>query len=313
MKLAPIILFTYKRIPIETIQSLLLNELSKYSDLYIYSDGYKCDAEKNEILEVRRFLRNITGFNTITIKESTKNKGLATSVIDGVTDILDKFEKVIVLEDDLIVSSDFLYFMNEALNVYKENHEIWSISGFGPHLPIDEKYKSDLYLYYRGSSWGWATWNNRWRTVDWDVKDFKELCKNKNKRREFERGGNDLFIMLKLQMLGKIDSWAIRWCFSQFVQNKYTIYPISSKVINNGLADAKAVHNNGRRFPKFHVTLSNRRLVFDEKVKFDEDILNHLKEIYNIDLYTRVGYFLRQYGLYGLVKIIMNFFIKFPI
>ena len=222
MKLAPVILFVYRRDVKKTIDSLLKNNLANQTDLFIYSDGAKNDKDLDDVIIVRDSIKEIYGFKSVTLINSDKNKGLANSIIDGVTKTINEYGRVIVLEDDLIVSKDFLQYMNEALNYYDKDPAIWSISGYGPKLPCLNQYRKDFYLSLRASSWGWAVWKDRWSSVDWLVKDFDKLQKDHKKRKMFNLGGNDMYRMLELQMLGKIDSWAIRWCFSQFSQNKYT-------------------------------------------------------------------------------------------
>lgn len=305
-KFAPVILFTYRRVPKDTIESLLKNGLAKESELFIYSDGYKSDVDKNDVLEVREYLQTIKNFKSITIIEARNNKGLANSIISGVTEVIDKYGKVIVLEDDLIVSNDFLEYMNDALKFYKDDNKIWSISGYGPKLPCLKDYDKDLYLSPRGSSWGWATWQDRWDSVDWAVKDFKKLKHNKQIRKEFEIGGNDMYKMLELQMLRKIDSWAIRWCFSQFIQDKYTVYPVKSKIVNNGFNDNKGTHNSGNS-SKWDVNASDINVNF-ENLEVKDSIIQCWKNYHNISWFTKIGYFLKKYGGYKMAKkIIGNF------
>src|SRR5699024_3409085 len=110
--------------------------------------------------------------------KASTNKGLANSVISGVTKVIDKFGKVIVIEDDLISSTDFLSYMNNALEFYEMNKSIWSISGYNIPIDIPSNYKHDVYLSYRGCSWGWATWKNRWNQTDWSVKDYDAFKSN---------------------------------------------------------------------------------------------------------------------------------------
>ncbi|MDX4037402.1 glycosyltransferase family protein [Aliarcobacter skirrowii] len=304
--LAPIVLFTYRRIPKETIESLLQNDLAKQSEIYIYSDGYKSEVDKNDVLEVREYLKTIEGFKSTQTIEAPHNKGLANSIIGGVTEIINKYHKVIVLEDDLIVSSDFLEYMNEALEFYKNDEKIWSISGYGPKLPCLENYDKDLYLSPRGSSWGWATWKDRWGSVDWDVKDFEKLKRDKQMRKEFELGGDDMYKMLELQMLGKIDSWAIRWCFFQFLQNKHTVYPKFSKIINDGFGDSKGTHNSGDN-TKWQTLLNHKTIKF-EPLQIDDKIIQCYKRYHDLSLYTKTGYVLKKYGGYKMVKKIIGKF-----
>ena len=211
---APVIIFCYRRKIDKLINSLLKNKEAKETELFIFSDGFKSDIDKKDVINVRESLKKISGFKLIHIIESGRNKGLANSIIEGTTKVIDKVGKTIVLEDDLIVSPHFLNFMNKSLNLYQNKKNIWSISGYSPVIPKLDKYKNEVYLSLRSSSWGWATWVDRWKKVDWSIDDFKVLKKNKEKIKSFEQGGNDLFKMLELQYLGKIDSWAIRWCLS---------------------------------------------------------------------------------------------------
>jgi len=303
----PIILFTYRRIPEKTIKSLQSNKISRDSELFIFSDGYKNEIDKKDVLEVRKYLKTIKGFKNITIIEREQNWGLAKNIIKGVTEIINKYEKVIVLEDDLIVSNDFLEYMNGALEFYKDEKKIWSISGYTPPLKCLENYDRDVYISVRANSWGWATWKDRWKTIDWDIKDWKEFKKDKKGIKRFNLGGNDMFKMLELQMLGKIDSWAIRWCYNQFKQYKYTVYPKCSKIINIGF-DNVGTHNS-TGFEKWNSNLCNNKLKI-ENIELNEEILKDFKKFYDLSLKTRIGYFLRKYGGYNFVKKLGSKFLK---
>jgi len=302
--ISPIIIFTYRRVPKETINSLLKNRLACDSELFIYSDGYKSDIDKSDVLEVRNYLRSISGFKSINIIEAPQNKGLANSIIGGVTEVIHNYDKVIVLEDDLIVSSDFLDYMNEALDYYKDDQKIWSIAGYSPKLPCLENYDKDLYLSPRASSWGWATWKDRWDSVDWKVKDFEKLKHDQEMRKRFELGGDDMYKMLELQILAKIDSWAIRWCFSQFLYNKYTVYPTKSKIVNDGFNDNKGTHNNGNSI-KWDVQSCDTKVRF-EKLEIDESIVKCWKNYHNLSLFTKIGYTLKKYGGYKIIKDVLK-------
>lgn len=300
MNLFPIVLFTYRRVPKRTIESLLKNDLASQSELFIYSDGYKNEIDEQDVLEVRQYLKSISGFKNITIFESNKNKGLANSIINGVTEIINKYERVIVLEDDLIVSNDFLDYMDDALEFYKDDNNIWSIGGYAPPLKSFDHYRHDVYVTVRATSWGWATWKNRWDTVDWEAKEFIVLQNNRYARKKFELGGDDMYKMLDLQMSGKIDSWAIRWCFSQFLQNKYTIYPNISKIYNSGFDDVLATHNIGSG-ERWNVELNHNHVKF-EYIEPDNIISKAFKEHYDLKWKTKVGYFLKKYGGYKKIK-----------
>jgi hypothetical protein len=300
IKLAPIIIFTYRRKIDRLIETLLANKLSKRSELYIFSDGNKNEKDFEDVQDVRTYLQTIKGFKNINIIESSINKGLANSIIDGVSKVMDKYTKVIVLEDDLIVSSDFLEYMNDALNFYENDNKIWSISAYAPKLQCLDTLKDDIYLSPRASSWGWATWKDRWEIIDWEVNDFVTLKVDKSLKHKFNLGGNDMYKMLELQMLGKIDSWAIRWCYSQFRYNRYTIYPKKSKIINDGFNDNKGTHNSGKN-SKLTLELHNNSVQFKELHR-EAKIIECFKIFHDLSLKTKIGYFLKKYGGYGFAK-----------
>lgn len=302
--LVPIILFTYRRVPTRTIESLLNNHSAKESELFIFSDGYKNETDKKDVLEVRQYLKIVDGFKNITIYEAENNNGLAKSIINGVTEIIYKYDKVIVLEDDLIVSDDFLNYMNEALKFYKDDKKVWSISGYGPDMECLKSYNEDIYLSPRGSSWGWATWKDRWDSIDWDIQDWDDFKKDKKAIEKFNLGGNDMYKMLELQMLGKIDSWAIRWCYNQSIKNMYTIYPKKSKIINDGFSDDKGTHNSGS-YTKLVNKIDNSKITF-QQIDVNKTILKCFHRYHNLSIKTRIGYFLKKNGGYKLIKNIIN-------
>ena len=303
-KINPVIIFTYRRIIDKTIESLLKNKLASHTELFIFSDGYKDKKDKKDVIEVRKYISTIKGFKSLKIVESSQNNGLANSIINGVSNIINEYGNVIVLEDDLIVSDDFLEYMNDTLEFYKNNTQIWSISGYGPKLPCLKNYNKDLYLSTRGSSWGWATWKSRWDSVDWEVKDFIKIQSDTNMKRDFELGGNDMYKMLELQMLGKIDSWAIRWCFSQFIKQKYTIYPTKSKVINDGFNDNKGTHNSGTN-DKLSLELDNNKVKCIE-LNVEDEIIDCFSKFQSLSNKTKIGYILKKYGGYKLIKKIIK-------
>ena len=246
--LAPIVLFVYNRLDHTqgVIETLLKNTLAKESEFYIFSDAAKTENGVEKVNEVRKFIRDDswhTGFKKVSIIEAEKNKGLAKSIIGGVSEIIQKYGKVIVLEDDLKLSPYFLEYMNDALEYYREDEKIWSISGYSFPMKSLKKYSHDIFYSYRGCSWGWATWADRWETVDWQVKEYEQFINDPKWIEHFNRGGVDLTNMLKMQMDGKIDSWAIRWCFSQSNQDMYTVYPRISYLENAG-CDGSGIHSS---------------------------------------------------------------------
>ena len=247
---APAVVFAYRRVDKikRCLESLKNNHGYDRTEVYLFADGAKGERDSKDVDEVQNYLSNFSNEEnkhkkTIHLRLSSINKGLANSIIDGVTEVIKQYKKVIVIEDDLILSPFFLDYMNGALKYYESDECIWSISAYTPPIKLPKTYKKDLYLSYRASSWGWATWKDRWDSVDWEVNSFQMVSGNKEMQRMFNRGGNDLFPMLVKQMNGEIDSWAIRWCFSQSMQNKNTVYPVSTLIYNDG-ADGSGTHHS---------------------------------------------------------------------
>ncbi len=278
--LAPVVLFVYKRIDClkQTVMHLQNNLLAKESDLIIFSDSGKHECDKLKVQNVREYISTIKGFKTLTIYRADENKGLASSVIEGVSSVLEKYGKAIVLEDDIITSQDFLTFMNEGLNFYENNEKIWSITGYCPPIKIPKYYKEDIFLCLRPSSWGWATWKDRWLLNDWELNDYESLLRDRRKQRAFNKGGYDLYRMLNLQMRGKLDSWAIRWSYSQFCQAMYSVYPVQTRVEHIGEGeDATHVKKAGLRGHKLSQPIGFR---FKNDLMLDEKIAHTMQKLH---------------------------------
>lgn len=244
-------LFVYKRLETTkaTITALMSNHLASSSDLIVFSDGAKNAIDSESVESIRNYLKSLSGFNSISIRCSPVNKGLAASVIDGVTQIIEERGAVIVLEDDILAAPNFLDFMNQALDFYKNNASIFAISGFSYPMKSVDKSIHDALFSYRSYSWGWATWQSRWQTVDWDVKDFDEYRQDRHRIAKFRRGGSDLPPMLRKQRKGLIDSWMIRWVYTQSKLNQLDVFPKISKVQNLGFGNAATnTRYSGRRY-----------------------------------------------------------------
>lgn len=233
---APIIIFAFNRLDSlkATVASLLMNEEAGESDLFVYVDGarkYKL-GEQEKVQAVQEFVKSISGFKSIKYFFSEQNKGLGTSIIHGVSEVINQYDKAIVLEDDLIVSTNFLSFMNQGLDKYEKEEKVFSICGYTNKIKVPKNYPYDAYFCTRSSSWGWGTWKDRWETVDWELKDWDRYLKMAHAFNKW--GGSDCFRMLRSVKEGWGNSWAIRFCFSEFLQDKLSLFPIISKVKNDG-------------------------------------------------------------------------------
>lgn len=300
MSLAPIVLFVYNRPwhTQRTIEALQKNYLANKSELFIFSDGPKRDTDEVKVQEVREYIRTVTGFKTISIIEREKNFGLSKSIISGITDVIDRYGNAIILEDDLVSSPGLLNFFNDGLNFYQKNLEIFCITGYNfpaSVLKIPKGYPYEIYFNPRNGSWGWATWKDRWQKADWDVSDYPQFSKNKHLQKEFNYGGEDLSLMLKSQMEGKIDSWSIRWCYSMFKNKGYCIYPVHSFIDNIGF-DGTGVHSGRDRMNRRKNLVLNqeKKVHFPDKIKIDDRIMEQFR-----NAFRRKNLLIRfyQYGL----------------
>jgi hypothetical protein len=288
-KLAPIILFVYNRPEHtkRTVESLIKNFLVNNSKLFIYSDGPKSDKDLKNVQEVRNYIRTINGFDKIEIFEREKNLGLANSVISGVSEVIESYGKVIVLEDDMISSPYFLKFMNEVLNIFENEQRIFSVTGYTFPIKIPELYKFPIYLSPRSSSWGWGTWKNRWERADWRVKDFQYFINDKSQVESFNRGGDDLTRMLQNSISGKIDSWSVKWTFTHFLNNAYCVYPVKSRIRNIG-ADRSGVHTGKTKKFDAELELNDVELSEIRTLQPDQEILINFRKFFKKNLLNSV-------------------------
>ena len=238
---APIVLFVYNRPwhTQQTVNALLNNALAAESDLFIYSDASKTPETNDAVLLVREYIRSITGFKSVTIVERLKNLGLSNSIIDGVTELTEKFGQVIVLEDDMVTSPYFLDYMNKALELYANDDRVICIQGYV--FPTPQSLPETFFL--RGSDcWGWATWKRGWALFNCNGQYLLDELNRLKLSRQFNF--NDTYPytkMLEEQIKGNNDSWAVRWYASAFLASKLALYPGRSLVHNIG-NDSSGTH-----------------------------------------------------------------------
>ncbi|MGE5700150.1 MAG: glycosyltransferase family 2 protein [Deltaproteobacteria bacterium] len=235
---APIALFVYNR-PWHagrTVEALRRNEFAEESDLFVFSDGSKSSADRDAVASVREAARAFSGFRSLTLVERERNLGLAQSIITGVTELLGRRDRIIVLEDDMITSPHFLRFMNEALEFYKDDERVAGIHAYV--YSVGEKLADTFFL--RGADcWGWATWKRGWDLFEPDGRKLLGELRSRNLQREFDKNGAYPYTeMLEDQIDGKNDSWAVRWYASTFLRDRLCLHPGRSLVKNIGLDDS---------------------------------------------------------------------------
>lgn len=253
MEKAPIVLFTYNRLwhTQQTVEALQRNLLASESELFIFSDGGKNEGDWKKVYAVREYLHTIDGFKKTHITEQKENKGLANSIIDGVTKIVNEYGRIIVLEDDLVTSKYFLQYMNDALKIYETCEEVACISGYT--YPIDTL--PDTFFIKGTDCWGWATWKRGWDLFNANGKELLEQICSRGLEAEFDFENSYPYTqMLKDQINGKNNSWAIRWYASAFLNNKLCLYPKKTFVQNIGF-DGSGTHcGNTQEFDAKFIT-----------------------------------------------------------
>lgn len=241
MTYAPIALFTYARADHtrDAVESLLRNKDASESDLYIFSDGPKTEEKWEAVEENRAYIHTITGFKSIHIIEHEKNLGLANSLIAGITEVIKQYGRIIVVEDDLVLSPYFLQFMNEALEKYENEDKVGAITAY---CPIKDNTLPETYFLRYFHCWGWATWKRGWDLMNLDTKYLLRKLRWKTKKFNLDGGINN-YGMLYCQKVGLVDSWFIRLYASFFLAEKLTLFPGHSLVSNHGL-DGSGTHSN---------------------------------------------------------------------
>lgn len=284
---APIAIFAFNR-PKELanmLESLRQNPLFEESEKFIFIDGPRNDNDAVLIKYVEKIASGITD----NIKVSDINKGLGSSIIAGVSEVLRYHESVIVLEDDLRLMPGFLTYMNRALERFRNDVRILSVCGYSLKIKVPDSYTSTVYLGDRASSWGWGTWRDRWEKVDWKVCDWTEFSNDKKAIARFNQCGSDMFGMLRDYMQGRNRSWAIRFCYHQFRHGLYSAHPIRSLVDNEGFGESAT--NCRQKYNRFKIDLAESiNLKVNGTLEPDRTILRQLHRYHSIPIriYSRI-------------------------
>ena len=269
MKFAPVIVFNYNRPDhsLQTWEALSRNVHAVETELYLYCDGPKAekelrserirelggyDAYASKILETQSLAKQYAvdaptagKFKAVHVVCAEANKGLANSIIGGVSEVIAKHGRVIVLEDDLLTSPYFLKYMNEGLERYDSRKSVFTICANRPpvnRMQIPADYEYDVFVSQRAMSTGWATWADRWQQVDWSMGYLPSLQKDPNQIDALNRAGKDMLYMLQLQHDHKIDSWAVQYGYAHFANHAVAIMPCVPYVDNIGF-DGTGIHS----------------------------------------------------------------------
>ncbi len=238
MNLSPIALFVYNRPhhTLKTLQSLKNNDLSDQSDLYVYCDGPKKNSSAEELEQirlVRKIVKEQQWCKNVIIFESEINNTHPVNLVKRVTELVDKFDQIIVLEDDLVLGKGFLKYMNEALELYRMENKVMYISGYLP--PILKKNLPETFFVQNFSNWGWGTWKRAW---DMFIPDANKLLEGINTKEQIHRfnmdGSINHYILLERCAQGPWKYWDVRWFGTVVLNEGLILHPRKSLVRNIG-------------------------------------------------------------------------------
>ncbi|MDR1481738.1 MAG: glycosyltransferase [Synergistaceae bacterium] len=284
-KLAPIALFVYSRPDHlkRTVEALAANTLAAESELIIFSDGPKNDDVISRVEQVRLFIDKIKGFASIRTIKREKNMGLANSIITGVTQVINEYGKIIVLEDDLVTSKFFLDYMNDGLDLYENNREVSSINGFMHPLKVSSTPIPESYFLPHSDCLGWGTWKRVWDNFNSDACVLLKELKKRKLVDKFDFDSSYPYTrLLKQQIKGKVDSWAIRWYATNFLLDLKGLYPGKSLVQHIGF-DSYGTHcgefNNSDELFNSSLAESYNKIQ-KVAVKIDPVLYGYLRDYY---------------------------------
>jgi len=237
MKLAPVVIFAYRRPRhlAAVIGGLLVNPEAPDTTLIVYCDAPASDNHLSDVLKVRELARNINGFAELRVIEREHNFGLSRSITEGVAEICEEFGRAIVLEDDIVPSRYFLSYLNAALEKYADDDRVLSIGSytFDAGIPLPE-----TFFLHVTDCWGWAVWRRSWKLYDPDGKKLLGELRTRSLCHTFDFDGAYPYCrMLEDQTLGYNDSWAVRWYATALLKSKLVLYPGKSVSANIGFDD----------------------------------------------------------------------------
>jgi GT2 family glycosyltransferase len=262
MIFAPIALFVYNR-PAhtrQTVEALLKNELAGESDLFIFSDAPKAPEAAVAVSEVREYIRSISRFKSVSIIERDINFGLAHSIIDGVTRVVSKYGRIIVMEDDLVTSPYFLTFMNDALDVYRDEEKAMHISGY--MFPVSDTGLPETFFLRPASCWGWGTWDRAWKCFSKEPRKLLDEFSVQAIHRFNLDGSYNYWSQVQQNVSGVINTWAVFWYASVFKKGGLCLHPKYSMVSNIG-HDGTGIHCG--QSDEYAVQLASKPITYFER------------------------------------------------
>lgn len=303
--LAPIGVSTYTRINHlkQTIEALKKNTLAKESDLHIFSDAPK-SGDEEKIAKVRNYIHTIDGFKTVNIIERKMNSRVKNNR-GGIKQLLNEYGKIIWIEDDIVTAPGFLKFMNDALEFYKDDENILSITGYCPPFKIPKKCEEEVFILQRFSAWGFSTWKEIFNPFEFELKQhgIDGFLMDKQAIRNFQTNGEDMYQMLLLEYNNGIDALDVKLMYYEYKYNMYTLFPSKSLVQNIGF-DGSGIHCGINDKNKYNVELWDKidGFEFIKDIQPDKRIIKANRKFYRIRVKGKIVKLTKQIGIYSYLK-----------
>ena len=305
---APIVLFVFNRIDHvkKAVEALRRNNLAAQSELYIYSDGARDERDMAGIAQVRKYCRDIRGFAQVYMVEREENWGIEKNEIAALTELLGQHEACIVLEDDLIVGTQFLEYMNLALARYRDEKKVISIAGYS-HIDASPKRTGGQEFYFSQliTSWGWATWADRWKLFDDENLDPGILESDEVSRRFDLDGVCPYTQMLREQIKRQYITWDVAWYFRAFERGLLTLTPVHTLVNNIGM-DGSGVHYNNEAIDSNRERKVEHSYTFSFPREIELDPV--MRELEKAGIASRQKRERRKYRIWKVRSLIKGFF-----
>ncbi|HEX8313510.1 MAG TPA: hypothetical protein VF609_00875 [Flavisolibacter sp.] len=255
-----IAVFCYKRAAKlkVSMEALLKNPECADMDIIFFCDGAKTEKDLPGVMATREYINSITGFRNVFKQFREKNLTTGPNFEQGIRYLCENYDQFIVVEDDLVVTPNYLRYMLDSLAFYKNEPSIFTISGYAFPLKV-AGYEYDTVIHSRFSCYGWASWSNRVQNVIWDKTQLEQIRKTSPRfKARLDKEGMDLYRILKKQLNGTISTWDIQMQVQVAENNLKVVYPIISKASNIGF-DNESTNQFGIDFLKTPTDPGNQR------------------------------------------------------
>ncbi len=292
-----IIIFSYNRPNhlLKLLNSLKKNSFQNNQKIYFFCDGPK---NKGDLIKIKKIKSIIHNSDLKIVKKiyRKKNIGLSQNIIKGISSVLKISNSCIVIEDDLILNSSTIKYMNKMLEVFKNDNKIGSISAYSYLHNFKDFKNKKFYITKRHCSWCWGTWSRVWNKLNWDKINYDQHFSSNEEVKKFSNGGNDLNLLLWGQHKGLIDSWAIRFNYFSYKYKYLSIHPRYSMVLNDG-QDMSGTHEKFKFKKKinfdFHPVLKSKKDILKSAIK-SEYIDKYIKSTHRRSIKLSLRFFLKN-------------------